>query len=355
MSEENLISKILSGKNVVGVVDITEKIDSNVTPNYRKKFDYKEFVKLMLNEKFKIKVLKNIINSKVKRNITSQDPTAKLPVFVYKKKIPELDKYFIFYWKNENDYDYFLLPLISFNNIEQIMNVLGSDLKEKTKLYDYYITWFENIFYVDNKKNYPSMTFKDETNVDQSISFDDIFKHLIDDRKKLYKENKVDEWNRRIISNPLLKEYLTLLKNTNETHFNPIKKYIDSANTLYKILSGQRITSSGGTTNVSFLFLTKGILKNTDFLLCDKDSIDSAEQEKIKIILKDNSKFRDILDKNYSNISSQKLISNKKFNSEDINVATSSSSSLRGNSQNRNMLDMLLPPPPPPLPPDFFD
>ncbi len=239
MNEANLISTILSGKSSEGIKNITEKIDQNIGP-YHKKFDYQRFVKLMLDEEFKIKVLRNIIGSKIKK-LKKSSPNQKLPVFIYKKKIPVLNRYFVFYWKDEDNYDYFLLPKVPSSLQEGNVNVFEeqSKFKELSDL-DNYLLWFEFVFYENNKNNYPNITFGNKT-----IRSEDIFKKIFYAKNLLLIDNKTEEWN-ELLKDDIFIDYLEKLKNSSIILFDSIKNYIDRVSKFYRIVHGQNINLKGG-------------------------------------------------------------------------------------------------------------
>ena len=105
MSQNQLLSQILS-TNVSKVKDITKDIDKNLK-NKSRNFDHERFVKLMMNEKFKLQILRNAIDSFSSRNPSGDQSQT---TFIYKKFIPRLKQLFVFLWYPNGTYDYYLLP-----------------------------------------------------------------------------------------------------------------------------------------------------------------------------------------------------------------------------------------------------
>ncbi len=326
MDEANLITKILSGKPAEGIKDITEQIDQNLGP-YKKKFDYQRFVKLMLDEEFKIKVLRNIIGSKYKKLKQSQGTTSpvELPVFIYKKKIPALGRYFVFYWKDEDDYDYFLLPKTLTTDTEDVENIFEREAIDKELIdMDNYLLWFEFVFVPSNIDKYPSLKIKTTIPPNQEITSQQVFNNLFYYKNLLLMNNNVDEWN-EFLKNPILLEYLEKLKGTNTDptgQYKQIKKYINNVIKFYKMLHGIDISITGGEKN------TFEELRRVDSIVVPRLHLDSLKfygkleepnKKKIERNMSQSEKFKNVSQIDI-NSSLQNFSTNETLNKSKINL-----------------------------------
>ncbi len=248
---QKLLPQILS-KEASKIKDITDEIDLNTSKEF-KKFNYQKFIKLMLNEEFKVKVLRNLMKSKSNSLNSTLTPSEK-PIYVYRKKIPTLDRIFVFLWYPDGTYDYYLLPksakLSSSANVNINLGLSSNErikLTEQLILYNDFIDWFNYVYIEKNGDNLPILIVTSGSSATSNITAEEIVNEINYYRDSLLINNEIEKWNNFLTKNVIFVNYMEKLKTDNNEIYKIFYRYIESINKFYNLYYGlEKVSMSGG-------------------------------------------------------------------------------------------------------------